>query len=100
MIKRIIHVDDDESMRNLVCRLLSPLEVEIEQAGNKSEFFHLPHLEADVYIFDRHFPDAPQNGPNDVSWRECLKFINEAYPRARVILLSGEVPEIEYKRGC
>ncbi len=91
--KKIVHIDDDEAVREMVSSALSPInDLELRQFANKQEYLDSVHLEADLYILDRHFPKRPEMDCDDTSWRELTGFIGKMFPEKGVVLLTREPP--------
>jgi hypothetical protein len=90
--RRVIQIEDDPGTQKIFKEFFDSAGINLIQAGSKSEFFRLAHLEADLYVLDRHFPATPDEGPNDISWREVAGALSTIYPEKPAILLSAYPP--------
>jgi DNA-binding NtrC family response regulator len=88
MVRRILIVDDEEKLRNLLARIISLEGFEVQQAGDcKTAWKKLELSNTDVVICDVKLPDG--NGV-DLSGQ-----IKEKYPHTEIILLTayGNIPD-------
>lgn len=85
LTKKIIHVDDDTSVRELIGAILDSCipDLELVQAEDAETYLALEDKRADLYILDGEFPGG--------GWRTVAKHINENYPEKPIVLLSGTV---------
>lgn len=85
---KVLIIDDEEKLRNLLAKIISLEGFEVLQAGDcKSGLKKIEQAEVDVVLCDVKLPDG--NGV------EFSKTIKEKYPAAEVILLTayGNIPD-------
>lgn len=87
-MKRILIIDDEEKLRNLLTKIISYEGFEVLQAGDcKTALKNIEQFEVDVVICDVKLPDG--NGI------ELSKEIKNRYPLIEIILLTayGNIPD-------
>jgi PAS domain S-box-containing protein len=89
---RVLVVEDEVQIRNLVRSGLDHHHIAVEEAGSVAEADEALECPAfDVVILDLTLPDG--------SGIEVLQHLNERFPHSHVIVLSGAVTELDRIRG-
>ena len=89
---KILIVDDDEIVRDMVCDFLSQSGYEVKKVdGFSSAIEEMKSSEFDIVVLDKNMPgtDGNKEGGLDV-----LKYIKEHFPTTEAILMTG-FPSIE-----
>lgn len=88
IIKKILIIDDEEKLRNLLARIISIEGFDVVQAGDcKSALKKMEHTDIDIVLCDVKLPDG--NGV------ELTQKIKQTYPCVEIILLTayGNIPD-------
>ncbi len=88
MLKKVLIIDDEEKLRNLLARIIGLEDFEVVQASDcQSALKKLEQEEFDVVLSDVKMPDG--------SGVELAKKIKEKYPLIEIILLTayGNIPD-------
>lgn len=88
IVKKILIVDDEEKLRNLLARIISIEGFDVVQAGDcRSALKKMEHTDIDIVLCDVKLPDG--NGV------ELTQKIKQTYPCVEIILLTayGNIPD-------
>ncbi len=82
-MRKILIIDDDEQMRNLLCRAMeyAGFEVEVAENGREGQRFFEERSSFDLVITDLIMPE--QEG------METITFLRKNYPEVKIIAISG-----------